>query len=112
IRSSRPTQSQRCVKIFSCSSAKISGDVKYSRGSVFAALTGICVVLRNVVTARTPARVQAEDVTGAGGRKARARLRDAPLLGSVFARRLTAWLLQESAAHSAEDELWQPRMAL
>src|SRR5688572_4916851 len=56
MRSSRPTQIQRCRKICSISWARIPGEVKYSRGRVCAPSMGISVGLMNVVTVRLGVR--------------------------------------------------------
>src|SRR5690242_20460081 len=50
IRDSRPTQSQRCRKILSLSSAKISGEVKYRPGRVCAPRSATSVRLTKVDT--------------------------------------------------------------
>src|SRR5262245_27715038 len=52
MRSSRPTQIHLRKKIRSISSARMSGEVKYSRGRVCAPSIGISVGLMKVVTAR------------------------------------------------------------
>src|SRR5918996_754733 len=73
IRSSRPTQIQRWRKICSISWARIAGEVKYSRGRVWAPAMGISVGLMKVVTGPARGSEDAEICRPPfpGGRRAR-----------------------------------------